>query len=817
MSKKTIKTENKKNKVATSFRGRKRTTSNLSKTNSIQTKTIVHIVNSNHHSYFMRAILFLLKNIRFVFRLCLFTIVAAFISIVAIINNTDPNNFRADIENYIKYTTGKKAEITGDLRWKIFSFEPAILVNGLVIKNEPWSSHENFITTDKIIATISLKNLISRKISINTLILDTPKIYIDISKNGYKNWLSTNQKSLQNPVQITHFESPSNTQSDIDSLLRKHYTHDDKDFEINIQNIKINDAEIFYNNKQKNINETIFLNKLIVTSATIRSPILVSIDTKYKNEHLSGSFKLNSLSEILDNLNKIKITGVVIFNNMNIKFSGLLSDIKNKTPSFSTSLFLDAPDLKSSLSNYISLPKLAPINAELELIVTETFLSIKKIHIKYKNMNLSGTSEITLQSKKRPNIKADFHIPLFDIPTLFYPAWETAYYERIRKNLERPKSEKTNIKNPKAFRNIPLPVSELNLANFNVSIHIDKLKAMPEMPVEDINITAILSNGKGIISPISFKYMGGNVRLDVLANNFNNTFNGQVAIKGENINIGDIVDSTGYKDIFKGGNTNIDIILSGSGQNLAKFMEKLNGYIKVYTTTSLIGYPIENTLMAGDLFSSVVKFFRDDVIGTIRGKDSEKDQSDIRCAVINLNIHKGQTESNRGIAIETSAANIIIDGLVNFGTEYLDVSIITVVKEGLKLSGNLADMIKIQGAMAKPKIIMNRNGIINNLAKTTVATALAGALTGGVSLVATGIGFFTKSWLDNIGADSHPCLTALEGHASQKDPKIAEEFRNQTKIKQQVNRRLNSEKTELNTITNDNITDEKLKIKSSNK
>ena len=157
-----------------------------------------------------------------------------------------------------------------------------------------------------------------------------------------------------------------------------------------------------------------------------------------------------------------------------------------------------------------------------------------------------------------------------------------------------------------------------------------------------------------------------------------------------------------------------------------------------------------------------------------------------------------------------------MDGIVNFGTEYLDVSIVTVVKEGLKLSGNLADMIKIQGAIAEPQIIMNRNGIINNIAKTTIATAVAGALTGGVSLVATGIGFFTKSWLNNISADKHPCLTALQGTAK-KDPKIAQEFQRQTKIKQYMNKKLNSEKDKLNTITTDNIKDEKLKIKSSNK
>ena len=139
------------------------------------------------------------------------------------------------------------------------------------------------------------------------------------------------------------------------------------------------------------------------------------------------------------------------------------------------------------------------------------------------------------------------------------------------------------------------------------------------------------------------------------------------------------------------------------------------------------------------------------------------------------------------------------------------------VKEGLKLSGNLADMVKVQGSIAKPSIIINKNGIINNVAKTTIATALAGALTGGMSLVATGIGFFTKSWLNNISSDSHPCLTALEGRATKKDPKIAEEFNNQKRIKQNMNMELQSETQKLDTITKGEIATEKSRVKSSNK
>ena len=355
---------------------------------------------------------------------------------------------------------------------------------------------------------------------------------------------------------------------------------------------------------------------------------------------------------------------------------------------------------------------------DLEVIATQNFISLKKIDLKYLSANLTGTMEINLQKNNKPNIKADLNIPFFDIPNLFYPNWEKAYFHRLATGEEKPSTPSKIIKDPKAFRNIPLPVSELNWIDGNINLTIGKLKAMPEMEIEDIKINAILNNGQGIISPFSCKYMGGTILLNAITNNKNNTFNADISIKVEDVNVGKIIDSTGYKKFFTGGNTNIDAVLKGSGPNLAIFMQNLNGYIKAYTTDEMVGYKVENILMANDLISSIFKFIGNDIIGTIAQKDKKKEQSKIQCMVLNLNIENGKTISNRGIAMQTSTANIIIDGSADFGTEQLDISIITVVKEGFRVSNTLTEMIKINGAMAEPNIIISKDGVINNVAKT---------------------------------------------------------------------------------------------------
>ena len=114
--------------------------------------------------------------------------------------------------------------------------------------------------------------------------------------------------------------------------------------------------------------------------------------------------------------------------------------------------------------------------------------------------------------------------------------------------------------------------------------------------------------------------------------------------------------------------------------------------------------------------------------------------------------------------------------------------------------------------MAKPDIIISKDGVINNVAKTAFSTALVGALTGGVTLVTTGLGLITKSWLNNIQSDKYPCLTAFEGKAS----KSPEDFSNQVIIKETFQNNIKNQKKKLDKITNSKVETEKNKVKLEN-
>lgn len=745
----------------------------------------------------------ILSKIKIIIKIIVLAIIAFCVGIVILINNVDPNKYKNDLQKAFELVLNRPVIIEGDIKWKLISFEPAVQIEKISISNTTWGKSKNIFEADNISVMLSFKHLIARKISVETVLIENPKLYLEISSKGTPNWDFKNfiKKDNLTIEDITH-----KIKND-EQVLAQAINH--KKFEIAIKSIQLKNGKIFYDNRKSKIKENLTINNLLIYAKNYLSPTFMDIVATYKENIIDGSFKTYSIYDIINKTKIIPLTGVLNFNGLELY---LISQI-TKTESLTANVSIKSTDLQKSLKNFIKLPKIDDILAKFELILTPKIASIKKLDLTYNNdTNLKGDIDIVLN--KKPDIKANLHIPTFDIPKLFYPLWEPAYFERLRTGTEKPSRERKVIENPKAFKDIPLPIKELDWANIILHLTIDELKAMPEMAINNIKLFANINNGSAIIAPFSIDYMGGKVVLDVIANNDNNTFNGDVSIKGTDVNIGDIIASTGYKDIFKGGNTNIDIVLKGVGNNLEEFMKNLNGYTKVYTTSDLIGYRIENLVMANDVISSIFKFVGEDIIGGLAGNDKKEEKSTIECAIVNLNIQDGKTISNRGIAIQTKDANIIIDGTANLGDEYLNVSVITVVKEGFGVSNSLAEMIKIEGPMAKPSIIISKDGVVKNVVKTSLATVVAGIFTGGAILVTAGVGMITKSWLENISADKNPCLTAFEGKSDRKKNKSAsQDFGNQVILRENINSKIKEERKRLSTATYTKINDTKEEAK----
>ena len=111
--------------------------------------------------------------------------------------------------------------------------------------------------------------------------------------------------------------------------------------------------------------------------------------------------------------------------------------------------------------------------------------------------------------------------------------------------------------------------------------------------------------------------------------------------------------------------------------------------------------------------------------------------------------------------------------------------------------------------------IISKEGVINNVAKTTFVTGILGALTGGMTLITAGLGMLTKSWIENIQSDKNPCLTAYEGKIDKKDEEAARNaFGKQIILRETFTEQIQQEKSKLNKATSSTINETRNNAKS---
>jgi hypothetical protein len=750
----------------------------------------------------------ILKALKWAFSAVAFSIKAllmcaagAAIGAAIIVSEIDPNKYKDAISGQIERSIGRKARIEGDLRWRLFSLEPGIEIDGLFVENADWGLARDMLSADSAIAVVSFKHLLSKRITIDTVSIESPVVNLEISPSGEKNWIfgTSGEKEEEKSSRAPWLAR---------KLLKGEEGPEDgpAEFSIDVKSVAVENALVRWRDLGDDSQGEATLRTMELRAAP-GAPAEITAEVEYEGGTYRAGFKGFLIEDAAKNAHDFLVSGRVSLGPARADVVGKVNDVMN-LKSISGSITLDIPNVEKAFENIADLGLEKPLAGEIDFVATDRFISVPRAELAYGTLELSGEAEITLG--RRIGIKGEFSTPLVDIPNVFFPGWEEAYFERVRTNAELPDDDGPYIPDPKAFRDIPLPVEALDLANLNLKLSAGEVRAMPEMPIRNVEIGAVLARGEGVVAPFSFDYMDGRVELGVIANNLGGTFNGDVSVKASGVDVGKIVDSTGYRGVIKGGKSNADIVLKGSGRNLEEFMKTLSGYVKIYTTSEARGYSIDSLLMTNDVVFSAFKFLTRDVVDAVAGVKASAPQSLVQCVVANLDIAEGKTESRRGIAIQTDAANIVVDGSVDLGAEQMDVSIITVVKEGFKISNSLTEMVKIQGSMARPRIIISTDGIINTTAKTAFTTLLIGTLTGGVTLVTAGIGFVTKSWLQSIQEDRNPCLTAFEGKG---ELRPNENFGDQVIIKEELEGRVEEQKQELDDATTNRMNREKKRAK----
>ncbi|MGD9119793.1 MAG: AsmA family protein [Desulfobacterales bacterium] len=208
----------------------------------------------------------------------------------------------------------------------------------------------------------------------------------------------------------------------------------------------------------------------------------------------------------------------------------------------------------------------------------------------------------------------------------------------------------------------------------------------------------------------------------------------KMQLNAKDLNLGFFLRSIGVNDYVEG---NVDLIvdLAGSGATRYTFLENAEGRI------TLIGGP-------GQIPGRRIDLWAADLIPTMLSTNWQReDVTETNCFVAHIEVKEGQAEIE-DLLLDTQRITIAASGLLNLGTEELDIIIAPRPKRASLVS--LANPVRIEGTLAEPEVSVTRIPRGRRLAG-------AGLLAGLVNPA-----FLIFALSDTGTGEANPCDAAVE-------------------------------------------------------
>jgi len=645
------------------------------------------------------------------------------VAVFVALNSVSLETLRGAVLNVLRDATGLPVEIDGTVSWR-FSLRPQIELTDVRIPNAEWAREKYVFDAKKIDVTLNLVSLLRNRPTIQNIKVRDANINLEQNANGeYSVALKAEETENTDLEDTKEVKSPSKYPFPAINLGG-----------VEIYNLNANIIGEKYSIADFNIRYMLRNAKREysgwVKNGTKIFPFVVSF-SEYNSERkvypLSIAFTTGGTPLIAN----VALEGT---SKMPIDFV-----IKGDVPDF-------AEFGRAIGRKWVDLPPMS-VNASGGFGNKKITLRKSSIAVRGVNIDISGEYD---WSKPIPNIVANVSagdVVLTKIfPNLYGGTW-------VHPNREL-----------NAFLDTPLYGVELSQMNLDVRVKIKSFRVYRELTLTDLDLKFTDTDKNGRID-LSVGIAGGDLKIasdfDV---NTDGLINGQVAMDGKHIYVGQILSQVREKDFISELPVDIRGYFMAHGHDLSEIMQTITGPFQLqssdigYARSDLVEY-IYGADTLTTLRHSVQDMFR---------SEKKYDQIKISCVTINTKLRNGVAETKNGVAVETGAINARLAGEVDLGREKIKMALTTVPVRGLKisLSGNLVNSVEITGNLSEPDVRVSGLSVAGKVASATGIGLLLAPFTGGLSVVAgAGLGLVAGDLLENWLADDEPCKTAMESGA----------------------------------------------------
>lgn len=287
--------------------------------------------------------------------------------------------------------------------------------------------------------------------------------------------------------------------------------------------------------------------------------------------------------------------------------------------------------------------------------------------------------------------------------------------------------------------NKALPVSEFrtdrwNVMDANVRLTAKRIIHSAKLPLSDLNVHAIMDNGKLSLEPLRFGMAGGTINSTINLNGATSPMQGRAKISARQLRLKQLfADASAMQKSL--GQLNGDVALAGTGNSVSALMATSNGEIKLLVNDGVIS-------------RSLMEIAGLNVGNYVVSKLFGNDEVEINCGAADLDIKSGLLRTN-AFLFDTENALVSIDGTANFKNEGLDLKI-TPESKGFRIF-SLRSPLYVKGTFKNPDAGVEVLPLAARGAGMVALGALLTPVAGVLALIAP-----------SAGEDENQCRAMLE-------------------------------------------------------
>ena len=175
---------------------------------------------------------------KFILYTILSLVVLIIISVIALTQFVNPNQFKPLIIQQVEKSTGQTLVINGDLHWH-FLPSLGLTVNDIALQNPVGFNAPNLLTVTKAQLSVEIMPLLSRKLVLGNIAIDQPNIDIETNVLGQSNLDFLNKN-----------DSTSNSTMSENTTTSPKITDNSSKWSVSIAGVSLNQAKITINNAQ---------------------------------------------------------------------------------------------------------------------------------------------------------------------------------------------------------------------------------------------------------------------------------------------------------------------------------------------------------------------------------------------------------------------------------------------------------------------------------------------------------------------------------------------------------------------------------------